>query len=149
MEALLCRNDHSARIKHGRLKRAAFDRRDTSSGTRPHWNTRDVFCRKTIVFDEHSRKTIFAIANQSYGYFFAFEISDTFDARMYDEVPRDFLCLVEDRFQLGSFGGCPQSAAAGAAEIDVAADQRRDRRRSADDDGFVLQSFIFEEAFGF
>src|SRR4029079_13498392 len=116
MQAFLFRNDHSARIEHRRLKRAAFDRRNTSSGTRAHGNARNVLCRKTVVFDEHGGETIFTITDQSDSDLLAFQITDAFDARMHDKKPSHFLRLIEDRLQFRSFRGGAQSAAPGAAE---------------------------------
>jgi len=68
---------------------------------------------------------------------------------MHDKKPSHFLRLIEDRLQFRSFRGGAQSAAPGAAEIDIAAKQRGDGRGPADGDRFVLQAFIFEKTFGF
>src|SRR5690349_22531662 len=149
MQAFLFRHDHSARIEHRRLKRAAFYRCYTSSRACTHGNACNVLGRKTVLFDEHGGETIFTITDQSDRNLLAFQISDAFDARMHDKKPSYFFRLIEDRLQLRSFRSGAQSAAAGAAEIDVAAEQRGDRRGPADSDRFVLQAFIFEKTFGF
>ncbi len=65
-----------------------------------------------------------------------------------DQVERNFFRLKIDTFQRCALERGAHAAAAGAAEINVAAEQSGDRQRSGDDHRFVVESFVFEEAAG-
>ena len=67
---------------------------------------------------------------------------------MNDQIPSRFLSLIHDRLQRRAFNGRPQTAASRAAEINIAAHQRRDPRRTADNNSFIFQAFVLKKSFG-
>src|SRR5207253_6691940 len=101
----------------------------------------------TSALDKHGREPVLAVAKQSDADFFAFEIRDPCDTRMRYEVPSHFFSLVHNGLERRAFDRRAQTTPSSAAIINIAAHQCRDARRTANNNSFVVQTFVFKKAF--
>jgi hypothetical protein len=142
------REDQAAWIDSRRVRRAGFHSHDPGIRIRSHGNSDDLPRCHTGALGEHGHDTVLGIAWASNSDFFALEITRAFYGWIDDKIERDFVGLKHDAFNRRAFERRAHATAARAAVIDIAAQQRRDGKRTRNHDGFIVEAFVFEESFG-
>ncbi len=146
-EPFFLREHEAAGIDRGGVYVAGFDRQDTGVGIRAHGDANNIFRGNAAALHEHSDHPVLGVAGAADGNFLALEVRSAFDARISDQIKSNFLRLKIDAFQRRALERGAHATAAGAAKIDVAAEQSRDRQWTGDDYGFVFEPFVFKESF--